>query len=376
MCIPNPNRNVKLTIQILFLTHTHTHTHTRSAAILPCILSVPFLLLFIGHVVTSSVFTHYLVYVFVAVYTLSVDIVCMVAQLSGDPMEIETKYISRLLGLRRISRFPKSEEEWGFIIFIASNLLLCISSIVRAIHQRPKASSSTNTALRDPLMTDDDSSKRGASKSFFMRFANLPCITFLLIAWSTINPSLLTLPLLLVALSFVATPPEMLRNFHGLTLNLTMVYAGALCLLEFTSSLPPENPITSNGIFDLDFRLGSLLHLSKSTAEHFAALIDLFFFGVFVLMCRCVSEAQEDEDEEQDLEFGEVEESYIAKFFRLLKLITQQCTWCSSVVPIEIYARNARSNTHSNITKTQLALEHRYFLRRTCSRFCNKSFFR
>ena len=283
-----------------------------------------------AHVVTSSVFTHYLVYVFVAVYALSVDIVCMVAQLSGDPMEIETKYISRLLGLRRISRFPKSEEEWGFIIFIASNLLLCISSIVRAIHQRPKASSSTNTALRDPLMTDDDSSKRGASKSFFMRFANLPCITFLLIAWSTIHPSLLTLPLLLVALSFVATPPEMLRNFHGLTLNLTMVYAGALCLLEFTSSLPPENPITSNGIFDLDFRLGSLLHLSKSTSEHFAALIDLFFFGVFVLMCRCSAAQQEDEDEEQDLEFGQVEESYIAKFFRLFKLITQQCTLCSS----------------------------------------------
>ena len=314
----------------LSLTHTHTH---RSAAIHPCILCVPFLILFIARVVTSSIFTHYLVYVFVAVYALCVDIVCMVAQLSSDPMEIQTRYVSRLLGLMQISRFPESEEEWGFIIFIVSNLLLSISAIVRGIQQR-SSSKSTNTALRDPLMTSG-ARERGDSKSFFMRFANLPCVAFLLVTWSTIHPSLLTLPLLLVALCFVATPPDMLRHFQGATLNLTMVYAGAFCLLVFSASLPADNPSTSNGIFDLDFRLGSLLYLSKGTTEHFAALIDLFFFSVFVLMSRHTRDELEDQDEEQDLEFGAaVEESYVAKFFRLIQLFSQQCTFYVALVSV------------------------------------------
>ena len=163
-----------------------------------------------------------------------------------------------------------------------------------------------------------------------MSFANLTCITFVLIAWCTVHPSLLMLPLLLVALLFVSTPPNMLRQVQVLFLNLTIVYACLLILLNFSSSLPAEH-VTSNGIYDLDFRLGSLLRLGESSSKHFAVLIDLVFFSMLVFMWRFLS-AGDFEDDEEDLEFGHVEESYMGKFIRLTQLFSQQCTFFVAIV--------------------------------------------
>ena len=241
-----------------------------------------------------------MVSVVVAIYALICNVLCLVAQLNSDPFDVETLYISRLMGFMRLTRFPNSEDEWGFVVFLFSNLLIVIGSIYNVCVCYYKARKSVmlnlenNSSLQDPLMNDDEvkqqenelcRSRQKLCSSFWKRFANLPCITFVLITWCTVHPSILMLPLLFTALIFIASPPEYLRGFKGVFISLVIVYACLLSLLQFSAGVPVKSA-GDTGAFRLDQRLGYILGLNFR--DHFACATDFFIWGFLVMLCRCI----------------------------------------------------------------------------------------